>query len=50
MELAFLAIDSGGDPAVIQAALDPTPLPVSCRSSKLFATNIGLNSFLYVGA
>lgn len=50
VELAFLAIDSGGDPAVIQAALDPTPLPVSCRSSKLFATNIGLNSFLYVGA
>ncbi|XP_042431048.1 uncharacterized protein LOC122017483 [Zingiber officinale] len=28
MELACLAIDSGGDPAVIQGALDPTPLPV----------------------
>ncbi|KAG6498682.1 hypothetical protein ZIOFF_038404 [Zingiber officinale] len=29
MELACLAIDSGGDPAVIQGALDPTSLPVA---------------------
>ncbi|RWV93287.1 hypothetical protein GW17_00044273 [Ensete ventricosum] len=29
MELARLAVDSGGDPSVIQMALDPTPLPVS---------------------
>ncbi|WOL04036.1 hypothetical protein Cni_G12757 [Canna indica] len=28
LELARLAVDSGGDPAVIQRALDPTPLPV----------------------
>ncbi|URD90780.1 hypothetical protein MUK42_27258 [Musa troglodytarum] len=28
MELARLAVDSGGDPSVIQMALDPTPLPV----------------------
>lgn len=40
MELACLAIDSGGDPAVIQAALDPTPLPVSCRTSNLLTNDL----------
>ncbi|XP_043710039.1 uncharacterized protein LOC122658939 isoform X2 [Telopea speciosissima] len=28
MELARIAVDSGGDPAAIQRILDPTPLPV----------------------
>lgn len=28
MELARLAVDSGGDPGIIHWALDPTPLPV----------------------
>ena len=30
MELARVAVDSGGDPAAIHRALDPTMIPVSC--------------------
>jgi hypothetical protein len=34
MELARLAVDSGGDPGAIHRALDPTMLPVSSRLSR----------------
>jgi len=33
MELARIAVDSGGDPGAIHRALDPTMLPVSVELS-----------------
>jgi hypothetical protein len=33
MDLARLAVDSGGDPGAIHRALDPTMLPVSVQLS-----------------
>lgn len=36
MELARLAVDSGGDPAAIHRALDPTVLPVSVHFLPFF--------------
>ncbi|PVH65397.1 hypothetical protein PAHAL_2G482800 [Panicum hallii] len=35
MELARLAVDSGGDPGAIHRALDPTMLPVSAQGVKV---------------
>lgn len=50
MEMARLAVDSGGDPGAIHRALDPTMLPVSVFGSPIFsATFVCVNGGFCTG-
>jgi hypothetical protein len=42
MELARLAVDSGGDPGAIQRLLDPTMLPVSAHCCSIISKGYGI--------
>jgi hypothetical protein len=46
MELARLAVDSGGDPGAIQRLLDPTMLPVSARCCSIMSEGYGISHSL----
>jgi hypothetical protein len=39
LELARLAVDSGGDPAAIHRLLDPTVIPVSYKPNNIILYN-----------